>query len=65
MGGLLHDRLLPFDEHLGITVGAVFTDNGRDFCGKPESHPYELPSRASSTARRRCALPAPTASASA
>jgi hypothetical protein len=23
-------------------VGAVLTDNGREFCGKPESHPYEL-----------------------
>jgi transposase InsO family protein len=20
----------------------VLTDNGREFCGKPESHPYEL-----------------------
>jgi transposase InsO family protein len=39
---LLHDRVLPFYEHLGITVGAVLTDNGREFCGKPESHPYEL-----------------------
>jgi transposase InsO family protein len=29
-------------ENLGITVGAVLTDNGREFCGKPESHPYEL-----------------------
>jgi transposase InsO family protein len=39
---LLHDRVLPFYEHLGITVGSVLTDNGREFCGKPESHPYEL-----------------------
>ena len=39
---LLHDRVLPFYENLGITVGAILTDNGRDFCGKPESHPYEL-----------------------
>jgi transposase InsO family protein len=39
---LLHDRVLPFYETLGITVGAVLTDNGREFCGKPESHPYEL-----------------------
>ena len=28
--------------HLCITVGAVLTDNGREFCGKPENHPYEL-----------------------
>jgi hypothetical protein len=39
---LLHDRVLPFYENLGITVGAVLTDNGPEFCGKPESHPYEL-----------------------
>jgi transposase InsO family protein len=39
---LLHDRVLPFYEQLGLTVGAVLTDNGREFCGKPESHPYEL-----------------------
>jgi transposase InsO family protein len=39
---LLHDRALPFYEHLGVTVGAILTDNGREFCGKPESHPYQL-----------------------
>ena len=27
---------------LGVEVGAVLTDNGREFCGKPETHPYEL-----------------------
>lgn len=39
---LLHDRVLPFYEQLGVPIGAVLTDNGREFCGKPESHPYEL-----------------------
>jgi transposase InsO family protein len=39
---LLYDRVLPFYEALGVPVGAVLTDNGREFCGKPESHPYEL-----------------------
>jgi hypothetical protein len=34
--------VLPFHENLGITVGAVLTDNGREFCGKPASHSYEL-----------------------
>lgn len=38
----LVDRVLPFYEALGIDVGAILTDNGREFCGKPESHPYEL-----------------------
>ena len=39
---LLYDRVLPFYEALGVPVGAVLTDNGREFCGKPDSHPYEL-----------------------
>ena len=39
---LLYDRVLPFYEALGVPVGAVLTDNGREFCGKPDAHPYEL-----------------------
>ena len=39
---LLYERILPFYEFLGIEIGAILTDNGREFCGKPESHPYEL-----------------------
>ena len=39
---LLYDRVLPFYEALGVEVGAVLTDNGREFCGRPEQHPYEL-----------------------
>lgn len=39
---LLYDRVLPFYEALGVDVGAVLTDNGREFCGIPERHPYEL-----------------------
>jgi transposase InsO family protein len=39
---LLYDRVLPFYQALGIPVGAVLTDNGREFCGRPERHPYEL-----------------------
>lgn len=39
---LLYDRVLPFYETLGVEVGAVLTDNGREFCGRPEQHPYEL-----------------------
>lgn len=39
---LLWDRVLPFYEELGVPVGAVLTDNGREFCGRPEKHPYEL-----------------------
>ena len=39
---LLYDRVFPFYEMLGVSIGAVLTDNGREFCGKPETHPYEL-----------------------
>jgi transposase InsO family protein len=39
---LLYSRVLPFYEALGVEIGAVLTDNGREFCGKQESHPFEL-----------------------
>ena len=39
---LLYERVLPFYDALGVPVKAVLTDNGREFCGKQESHPYEL-----------------------
>jgi transposase InsO family protein len=39
---LLWDRVLPFYEALGVPVGAVLTDNGREFCGRADRHPYEL-----------------------
>ena len=39
---LLYDRVLPFYDALGVTIGAILTDNGREFCGRPEAHPYEL-----------------------
>lgn len=38
----LYERVLPFYEALGIDVGAILTDNGREFCGVKERHPYEL-----------------------
>lgn len=40
---LLYDRVLPFYEALGSTVGAVLTDDGREFCGRPDAHPHKLP----------------------
>jgi transposase InsO family protein len=39
---LLYDRVLPFDAALGVPVGAILTDNGREFCGRVEQHPSEL-----------------------
>src|ERR1700748_337270 len=38
----LNDRVLPFFEAQGITVSRVLTDRGTEYCGHPQSHPYEL-----------------------
>jgi transposase InsO family protein len=39
---LLNDRVLPaYDEH-NIGVLRILTDNGREYCGLKDSHPYEL-----------------------
>jgi transposase InsO family protein len=38
---VLHNDVLPFYRTLDLPVGAVLTDNGREFCGT-ERHPYEL-----------------------
>lgn len=38
----LYDRVLPFYEALATPVQAILTDNGREFSGRPEQHPYEL-----------------------
>ena len=39
---VVHNDVLPFYERIGLKVSAILTDNGREFCGKPDSHPYEL-----------------------
>jgi transposase InsO family protein len=38
---VLHNDVLPFYQDLGLSVEAVLTDNGREFCGK-DSHPFEI-----------------------
>lgn len=38
---VLHNDVLPFYRNLDLPVGAVLTDDGREFCGT-ERHPYEL-----------------------
>ena len=39
---LLNDRVLPFYEREDLGVLRILTDRGTEFCGKPESHEYEL-----------------------
>jgi transposase InsO family protein len=38
---VLHNDVLPFYRQLDLPIGAVLTDNGREFCGT-ERHSYEL-----------------------
>ena len=38
---VVHNDVLPFYEERDIPVGAIMTDNGREFCGT-ERHPYEM-----------------------
>jgi transposase InsO family protein/molybdenum-dependent DNA-binding transcriptional regulator ModE len=39
---VLNNRVLPFFEEHGIRVRTVLSDNGREYCGRPDRHPYEL-----------------------
>lgn len=38
----LYNDVLPFFAEKEITVEAILTDNGREFCGKENQHAYEL-----------------------
>lgn len=39
---VLNDRVLPFFDAKEIPVSRVLTDRGTEYCGRPESHEYEL-----------------------
>lgn len=39
---LLNDRVLPFFEDQGMGVIRILTDRGTEFCGKVETHDYQL-----------------------
>lgn len=39
---LLNDRVLPFFEELGMGVLRILTDRGTEYCGRPETHDYQL-----------------------
>src|ERR1700758_5811193 len=38
----LNDRVLPFFDEHEIVVSRVLTDRGTEYCGRPQSHEYEL-----------------------
>ena len=39
---VLYDRVLPFYRDHGLVVEHILTDNGREYCGKPMIHPYQI-----------------------
>lgn len=39
---LLNTDILPTFEQHGAKITTILSDNGREFCGRPDQHPYEL-----------------------
>jgi transposase InsO family protein/transposase-like protein len=39
---LMNTDVLPTFETHGARIATVLSDNGREFCGRPDRHPYEL-----------------------
>jgi transposase InsO family protein len=39
---VLNTAVLPFFEKDGAAIKTVLSDNGREYCGWPDRHPYEL-----------------------
>ena len=39
---LLNDRVLPFFAEQGMGMIRILTDRGTKYCGRPESHDYQL-----------------------
>lgn len=39
---ILYDRVLPFYAEQGLEVKHILTDNGREYCGRPMIHPYQI-----------------------
>jgi transposase InsO family protein len=39
---LLNEDVLPFFDRHEAKITTILSDNGREFCGRPDRHPYEL-----------------------
>jgi transposase InsO family protein len=39
---LMNNDVIPTFESHGTKIDTVLSDNGREFCGRPDQHPYEL-----------------------
>lgn len=55
---VLHEQAMPFYAEHGLTVEALLTDNGREFCGT-DAHPYELYLALNDIEHRRTPLGSP------
>lgn len=39
---LMNNDVIPTFEAMGARIDVVLSDDGREFCGRPDQHPYEL-----------------------
>ena len=39
---VLNNEVLPFFDSHGAFIKTILSDNGREYCGRPDKHPYEL-----------------------
>jgi transposase InsO family protein len=39
---VLNEDVLPFFEQHKASISTILSDNGREYCGRPDRHPYEL-----------------------
>jgi transposase-like protein len=61
---VLYDRVMPFYESQGIPVEHILTDNGREYCGRPMIHPYQIFLEFSDIEHRRTKVARPRTKAS-
>jgi transposase InsO family protein len=55
---LVHNDVVPFYRERDLVLGAILTDNGREFCGTA-SHPYELYLALNDIAHRKTKVKSP------
>ena len=39
---ILNNHVLPSFDEQGLKFQTILSDNGREYCGRPDKHPYEL-----------------------
>ena len=56
---VLNDQVLPFYEEHDVEIEHLLTDNGREYCGRPVGHPFELYLAIQQIAHRRTDIGSP------